>query len=298
MTQPFDRPQSFDLQGHRGARALLPENTIEGFAATTAIGVDSIELDIAITADNIPVVTHDPRLNPDLTRTPDGAWLETTGPAIRSLTLTQLRTYDVGRIKPGSRTATLFPDQRPIDGARIPTLLDVLRATPGTRIDAELKTNPADPDLTVSPQAMADAVIAVASEAGALSRLAIRSFDWRGLAYLLQTHPQIPLAWLTSPQEESARALWWNLDDVSGTTPQAVAQAARGASLWTPAWAANHKSLTPQIIAEAHSIGLRVAAWTVNDPTDMARLLDWGVNSICSDRPDLLRAVYDARQGK
>jgi glycerophosphoryl diester phosphodiesterase len=147
--------RSFELQGHRGARGLFPENTLEGFAATLAMGIRSLELDVSVTADDVAVVTHDPILNPDIARGPDGAWLSGPGPAIRSLTFAELRRYDVGRLRPGSRIAGLHPRQQPHDGARIPTLADVfaLTAATGARVDAEIKTLPDRPDLTVSPAA-------------------------------------------------------------------------------------------------------------------------------------------------
>lgn len=99
MTAPA---YSFDIQGHRGARGLMPENTLAGFAHALAIGVTTLELDCAITKDNVVVVSHDPLLNPDITRGPDGEWLAQPGPPIRHLTYDELQRYDVGRIKPGS----------------------------------------------------------------------------------------------------------------------------------------------------------------------------------------------------
>jgi len=266
--------RSFDLQGHRGARALFPENTLEGFAATLAIGVDTIELDIALTADGVAVVTHDALLNPDITRGPDGAWLAAPGPPVRTLTLSELLRFDIGRLRPGSAYALMFPQQVPHDGARFPTLEKVFSLTvpAGIRVEAELKTSEDRPDLTVSPEAMADAVVAVANAAGALPLLGVRSFDWRGLRYLLRCHPQIPLSWL-------------NRD---GTIP---IEASAGQNA---AWAPQHNSLTEALLAEAHALGLRVVPWTVNAPADMARLIGWGVDGLCSDRPDLLRAAMAA----
>ena len=114
----MNRP--FGLQGHRGARGLFPENTLEGFQAAFALGVESFELDVGVTADNVVVVTHDLALNPDITRDAGGNWLVGTGPAVRDLTWDALRQYDVGRIRPGSRYAGLYPCQRACDGARIP----------------------------------------------------------------------------------------------------------------------------------------------------------------------------------
>ncbi len=92
---------SFELQGHRGARGLFPENTLEGFISTVALGVDAIELDIAVTADRVPVVFHDVALNGDIVRGPDGAWLNGQGPLLRSLTLAALARYDVRAVAAG-----------------------------------------------------------------------------------------------------------------------------------------------------------------------------------------------------
>jgi glycerophosphoryl diester phosphodiesterase len=103
---------AFDLQGHRGARGLAPENTLPAFATALSIGVSTLELDLAMTSDGVLVVSHDRRLNPDHTRGPDGTFLDGEGPAIRSLTLAQLQRYDVGRLKPGTAYAAAFPEQR------------------------------------------------------------------------------------------------------------------------------------------------------------------------------------------
>jgi hypothetical protein len=107
---------AFDLQGHRGARGLAPENTLEGFATALSIGVSTLELDLAMTKDGIVVVSHDRYLNPDHTRGPNGRFLAARGPAIRALTLAELQRYDVGRLQPGTVYAASFPEQRGIGG--------------------------------------------------------------------------------------------------------------------------------------------------------------------------------------
>src|SRR5579863_7203868 len=112
--------RAIDLQGHRGARGLFPENTIAGFAGTLAIGVDTLELDVTMTRDDVVVVTHDARLNPDITRSADGPWLAQPGPPIRALRWAELAAYDVGRMRPGSRYAAQFTHQVPRDGSSIP----------------------------------------------------------------------------------------------------------------------------------------------------------------------------------
>ncbi len=285
--------KTFILSGHRGARWLFPENTVAGFVATCAIGVDALELDIAVTADGVAVVSHDPVLHPDLTRGADGAWLEGPGPVIREMGLAALERYDVGRIRPGSAQAGLFPDQVPVDGSRVPTFAEVLRATGDVVIDAELKTLPDRPHLTVSPESMADTMLAVADAADAARRLVVRSFDWRGLAYLRRVRPEIPLVWLTAPDGVARATLWWGMQGFEGRVPEAVARAAQGAP-WQGGWAPHIKALNEEDVRFAQALGLKVLPWTVNDAGDMARLIGWGVDGFCTDRPDIARKVMHA----
>jgi glycerophosphoryl diester phosphodiesterase len=96
----------------------------------------------------------------------------------------------------------------------------------------------------------------------------------------------MPLAYLTEPATVAAAALWWGAAP-TGSVPATIAAEAAGAP-WQPVWAPQHGSLTPASLAEAHALGLLVVPWTVNDPADMARLIGWGVDGLCSDRPDLL----------
>ncbi|MDE2581487.1 MAG: glycerophosphodiester phosphodiesterase [Rhodospirillales bacterium] len=280
------------LIGHRGARGLFPENTLEGFAAAAALGIDGIELDVALTADGVPVLSHDPALNPALTRGPDGGWIAAPGPLIRTLTAASLAAYDVGRLRPGSALAATFPDQCPIDGARIPHLAAAL-AAPGDAVPefafiVELKTMPDHPDWTAPAAALAEAALAAAAAAGALARVTFESFDWRGPRHLRHLRPDLRLAWLTCPQTVAAAALWWDgprPEDFGGSVPRAVA--AEGGAVWAP----EHADLSAAEIAEAHALGLAVYAWTVNRPEDMARLIGWGIDGLITDRPDHARRV-------
>src|SRR4051812_15429583 len=111
--------QAFDVQGHRGARGLAPENTLAAFRAALALGVDTIETDLAVTRDNVVVISHNPRLNADVTRDAEGHFLLTEGSRIRDLTLGELQRYDGGRLNPGSDYARQFPRQRASDGERV-----------------------------------------------------------------------------------------------------------------------------------------------------------------------------------
>lgn len=274
-----------DIQGHRGARALFPENTLEGFLATAALGVSAFELDVGLTADGVLVVTHNSALNPDIVRDASGAWLSERGPTIHSLTYADLSRYDVGRLRPGSRLAASFPDQQPCDGARIPTLAAILAAIPNARFTIEVKTHPAHPQRTATAQALADATLAVIDDAGAVERVMVEAFDWRVQRHIRPRRPDVRLAWLTSAETVRDAALWWD----GATTPSvsAAAVAAEGGPVWAPGF----ETLTEAAVKEAHALGLSVLPWTVNQSADMRRLIDWGVDGLISDRPNLALAL-------
>jgi glycerophosphoryl diester phosphodiesterase len=295
---------AFDLQGHRGARGLAPENTLEGFTHALGLGVTTLEMDTGVTADGVVVVMHDPTLNPDITRGPDGAWITPPGPAVRSLTLAELQRYDVGRIRPGTRYATTFATQVPVDGARIPTLEAVLalatRASDTVRFNIETKVFPHRPTVTVPPAAMAEAVADVIIRAGVADRAVIQSFDWRSLAWLRDNRPMIARSYLTSQvsgfdtvsSRDGMPSPWLaGLDAAAhgNSVPRLVVAA--GGTIWSP----NFRDLTEAIVAEARALGLTLLPWTVNDAPTMERLIAWGVDGIITDRPDILRGVMAAR---
>jgi glycerophosphoryl diester phosphodiesterase len=266
----------FVVQGHRGDRARWPENTVPGFVAALRTGAHAIELDCGLTSDGIVVVCHDPALNPDLTRGPDGHWIAVPGPLIRDTALAALRAFDVGSARPGSATQRRFPAQRRMDGVRIPTLAEVFEAVAEMRgtVDIELKTDPGSPDRTPAPDELADAVVAVARAAGALDRLALRSFDWRGLDHAARRWPHIPLTWLTEAETVGGE---WRLGR-GGPVPDCLA------GLPDPTtWAPRHDELTQEAVGRAHALGLRVVPWTVNDAADLDRLRTWGVDGVCTD---------------
>jgi glycerophosphoryl diester phosphodiesterase len=277
------------VQGHRGARALFPENTVEGFRRAMALGVRAFELDVGVSADGAVVLSHDLALNPEITRGPDGAWLAGAGPLVRALTQVELAAFDVGRIRPGSAYAARFPDQAAIDGARIPTLAAVLALTAraGVRADIELKTVPHAPEATVSPETMTEIVLATADAAGAAGLIDLRAFDWRIQRHARAIRPDVPLTWLTNRAATEAPLLWWDRA-LDGSAARTVAAAGGGT------WAPEFRDLSREDVAEAHALGLRVAPWTVNAAADIARCLEWGADGVCTDRPDVARAVLQA----
>ena len=135
---------------------------------------------------------------------------------------------------------------------------------------------------------MADAVVVIADALGAAERISVQSFDWRGLRHLRCVRPDIRVSWLTRAAILEDARIWWDgphPSDFADSVPRAVA--AEGGPCWGPDYA----DLTEETIAEAHALGLRVVAWTVNQPGDMRRLIRWGVDGLITDRPDLARRV-------
>ena len=298
--------QAFDLQGHRGARGLAPENTLEGFALALSIGVTTLELDLAVTRDDVLVVSHDRSLNPDHTRGPDGKFLEAEGPAIRALTLAEVQRYDVGRLKPGSAYAAGFPQQRPIDGARIPTLsalFDQVRRSGAdhARFNIETKITPTSGAETPDPDAFATAVATAIRTAGLTARASVQSFDWRTLVALKRIAPEIERVCLTAEalnfdtikRGEPGPSPWTaglDIDDFAGSVPRLVAAA--GCATWSPLY----RNAKPDDVAAAKALGLKIIPWTVNERADMERLIALGVDGLITDYPDRLRAVMAAKE--
>lgn len=295
---------AFDLQGHRGARGLLPENTLPSFEHALALGVTTLELDIAITNDGVLVIHHDPTLNPDTTRDASGRFLERRGVAIHSLTWAELQTYDVGRLKPGTEYARRYPHQQPVDGTRVPRLSDLFDLVKRSgddkvRFAIETKLTPDDPQETPAPEPFAVAVVDEIRKAGMAARSQILSFDWRALQVVQRIAPEIPTVYLTAQQRwldnvgagQPAGSRWTAGFQFRehGSVPKMIKAA--GGSYWS----VHFGDLNAHKVKEAQSLGLKVLVWTVNDPVLMSRMIDLGVDGLITDRPDLARDVLKGR---
>ena len=285
-----------EIHGHRGVRGLLPENTLPAFERAIALGVDALEFDVCMTRDGVAVVHHDTALNTDHTRDAGGAWLEPPGALLRDLDAAALSGLDVGRARPGSRTSLRFPHQEPRDGARIPTLAEVLALgrQPGAgsvRFNVEIKLSPLEPDETAGPEALAQAVAAALRVEGMTGRATVQSFDWRVLRELRRLAPELSIACLTSERgwrdtvlrgraEPSPWTAGLSVDEHGGSVPRLVRRFGRAE------WMPFHTDLTADALAEARTLGLRVIVWTVNEVSDMQALAGLGVDGIVTDYPD------------
>jgi len=292
---------AFDLEGHRGTRGLAPENTLAAFRRAIEIGVTTIETDMAVTKDDVVVISHNPTLNPDLVRDPDGRWLASPGPPIRSLTFAELRRYDIGRLNPASQYARQFPEQNAVDGERFPKLAELFDLAKASgkpvRFNIETKITPTSGANTPDPAAFARMVIAVVREANVVDRVTVQSFDWRTLIEVKRIAPEIETSCLTIQTQnddtvqqapDGGPSPWHAglaLRDHGGSVPRLVKAA--GCGTWSMFW----RNLSPQELADAHALGLKVLPWTVNDRSDMRRLIDLGVDGIITDYPDRLREV-------
>jgi glycerophosphoryl diester phosphodiesterase len=288
--------------GHRGAAGLLPENTLSAFARACEIGVDAVELDVLLTADGEAVVHHDFNLKPEMTRTKEGKWLEGSSlPPINGLTLAELKTYDVGRLRPQSRYARRYPQQQAVDGQHVPTLREVIslhrqQCQKSIELWIEIKTTPEAPGLTPSPEVVSEMVVKILREENISDRARILSFDWRNLAYVQKIAPDIPAVYvslegarLNNIKSGQPGASPWlaglDIDDFDGSIPRAIQ--ATGGRYWAP----YYKQVTFNDIEKAHQLGIQVFVWTPDSRSEMERLIEAGVDGIITNRPDVLRSL-------
>ncbi len=294
---------SFDIEAHRGGRALLPENTLPAFANALSMGVNTLELDVGVTADRELVISHERGLNPDLARDAKGLYVTAPGTPFVKLRLDEVKAYDVGQIRPDSSYAKQFPDQRAVPGTRIPTLKELFALVRKSgngcvRFNIETKIDPNHPDQSPDPQTFVALLLGLIDAEAFADRVMIQSFDWRTLQLVQQQAPKIPTVYLTL-QRGSGRTIvldratnWmagFNPADHGGSLPRTIKAA--GGAIWSPYFG----DVTAALVTEAHGLGLRVVVWTVNKSEDMARMIESGVDGIISDRPDLLRQAAAAK---
>ncbi len=293
-----------DLQGHRGARGLAPENTLRAFEVALQHGVTTLELDIAITRDGVLVIHHDLALNPAIARDASGQWLQQPSAPIHAMTWDELQRYDVGRLKPGERYSANHPDQVPLDGARVPRLSDLFDLVrkgghDKVRFAIETKVDPRRPEATLPPEPFAKAVVDAVRAAGMAQRTQILSFDWRTLQVVQRIAPEIPTVYISAQRqwlvnigagapEPSAWTAGLKFSE-HGSVPRMV-KAAGGRY-----WSVYFGDVDAAKVKEAHALGLKVLAWTVNDAPTMQRMLDLGIDGLITDRPDIARKVFAAR---
>jgi glycerophosphoryl diester phosphodiesterase len=272
---------SVEIQGHRGARGLWPENTVQGFTRTLELGVDVLELDVGLTADGVPVLHHDQALRADTVRDrgpcrPNDPMYPYVGRPIRELTLAQVKTVDAGILH-----QRFAETQKPLPGAEVPTLAEVceLVARHDVRLAVEIKTDPSWPDV----ETITATAVKVLDSYGLTGRSRLLAFDWRVLGVAGELIPGGERVALVEP--DTLQASWMAGHDPAGGL--VAAAVAAGATMISP----KGVMVTPELVRAAHDAGLAVVVWTVNEPEEMARHIAFGADAIVTDYPDRLRTL-------
>lgn len=275
----------FDVEGHRGAKGLVVENTLASFAAAYDAGVTGVELDVRLSADGHLVVWHDPVLLP-LKCLPTGPDL--VGARVAELTLAQLRTVDIG-----SRALPGFPGQRTSPGARISTLSEVLRHGRGRAPEVwwtiEVKVNPLDRREADRRPTLVEGVLSTVHDLGLERQCFVHSFDWSVLELSAQLAPDVLRSALVEAGVTWVEGSPWTGSVTVGESHEDVCEAAAavGAHVISP----EHVLVDAAFVERAHAAGLGVLPWTVNDPERIVQLAEAGVDGLVSDYPDRALAV-------
>ena len=283
------------LHGHRGARGIWPENTMFGFKNTLDLGVRVVELDILLTRDEIPVVTHNPTLMAATTRDEHGLWVQAEDLKISDFTFEELRRFDVGGIRAGTAYGARYPEQAFLFGQAIPSFTEVLQLVgrevyKDVWLNIEIKSTPLHPGLTPPPAKLAHHVVHAIQDAGLQDRVIVQSFDWRVLREVAQIAPALARSHLTyldcaTPVMQPniyADSPWMAGTSVAPDRADLCdVIAGMGGKIWSPF----HEDITAQDVARAQALGLIVNAWTVNEIGDIDRVLAAGVDGIITDYP-------------
>ncbi|MEM9856614.1 MAG: glycerophosphodiester phosphodiesterase [Bacteroidota bacterium] len=269
--------QKIDIQGHRGARGVLPENTIPAFIYALDQGVTTLELDLAITKDNQVVVSHEPWISPEICLDTDKNELkEGRGLNIYTMTYEQVRSYDCG-----SKVHKRLLTQEKVETYK-PLLSDVIKASERhiksftqyeVDYNIEIKSHPqGDGKYHPKPEEFSDLVYALIDQYLPMERIVIQSFDFRVLKYWHKKYPKVRLAALV----ENKKSIDTNLANL-GFKP----------TIYSP----DYNLLSKDKVANLRSRGIKVIPWTVNDTTAMKQLIDWKVDGLITDYPNRAKAL-------
>jgi glycerophosphoryl diester phosphodiesterase len=333
-TSKAGEPQLMQVYAHRGARSFAPENTMPAYEATLHIGADWVDMDVVYTKDGQILISHDPVMNPDIVRDAQVNFIAQNKEALKkmspteratfnqkyaakNLTLAQLLQFDVGRLNLSSSYSKFFPDQRPVDGTHMPTLLEVIhyvnRITKNkVGFQIEMKTDPAHPEYSEDAATFAKALYKILKDEKIMNRAEIQAFDFKCLQELNKLNPKVKTAYLTSRDNEKGgdddffqsdaikATLWTNgikVSDYHNSIPQMVK--AMGGFAWEP----EDAELTQASLAEAHALGLKVVVWswperlgTAFDSKLINQMIDWRVDGIITDDPARLESILAVRR--
>ena len=290
------KPGFISLVGHRGARGLMPENTIEGFEYILDNGINAIEFDVLLTKDEVPIITHDFHLSKSTTRNAKGNWLLKDGPRISDLTIEDLKAFDVGGVDKRSSYGILYPEQAFLSGVRIPKLSDLLELAclpkgQNLFLLLEIKSDP-----SIDKRKVIEHIVFEIQKRSLSNRVVLHSFDWNLLDECSLIAPEMPRSYLSQIPESSNDPFDKPTEEISPdfssfncSIPEAI-QAA-GGHLWCPYF----KDITVDLVTEAHNLGLPVCTWTVNEVEDIENMIDMGIDGIITDYTDRAKKIFKSR---
>ena len=288
------KPNYIKIYGHRGARGVLPENTLESFKYLFENNIHAYETDILISKDFIPVITHDFRLDPSYTKDINDNWIEDENIKIIDLTYDQILQFDVGTLNKLSKYGRKFINQKSLQNQKIPKLSELLKLTSDNivedlLINLEIKSTPIEKNLTPEPDEMVKIIIDEVSRSNLEDRIIYSSFDWRVLREIKERDSKIPRAYLTSGAGGKIydKSPWLDFTPLHNGVELPELIKALGGSAWHP----NYKDVNKEIVQTSHDKGLPVNVWTVNRESDMLRMIDYGVDGIMTDYPLKLKEL-------
>ena len=302
-------PPALDIQGHRGARGLFPENTLVGFRKTIEMGVTTLELDLNLSKDLGLIVYHDPYINQNLCLDDNGDSIATDmfgyGPLISNLTLKEIKTFDCGSLNPD---VLRFPQppRKNIPGEKIPILqevFDLLAEYPEKNIwlNIEIKISP-EFQLTAPIDVFVKAVVQVINHNSAANKVNIQSFDWQVLESVKIQAPYIKTAALLGQFtfksiNDSVPSPWLNgiHFEKSGSTALTMLKKAEN---YVDIFSPSRRLIMPEdslflgnTVNELKNNGFPVIPWTINRTKTMEKVILQGVDGIITDYPDSLLMV-------
>ena len=285
----LSKPDHIKIYGHRGARGNLPENTLRSFKFLFDNNISAYETDILISKDLVPVIFHDFRLNPNITKTNDGEWI-IDDIKIFDQTFEELSKFDIGTVNKRSKYGKRFLKQKKLSNQKIPKLSELLELTSKNLsdnlvINLEIKSTPVEKKLTPNPNEMVKLIMDDVNKFELNDKIIYSSFDWRILNEIKETYPKISRAYLTSEKKGKIydKSPWLNFMPLYDSDVNELPRLIK--TLGGKAWHPKHIDINKDVVRISHEVGLPVNVWTVNEEFEMLRMIDYGVNGIITDYP-------------
>ena len=290
---------ALEIYAHRGGAGLFPENSLEAYSNAISLGVDVIDMDVMLNKNKTLIVFHDPYLHHEFVQEKKGNYIPHKKLFIKKLSLSKIKQYEIGKLKAGSKRSALYPEQKALDNVRIPTLKEAIahcdELTKGNiRYQIEVKSDPFYPECYFPPKIVASRLCSFLKKRNLIDRVEVQSFDWRVLLEIRKKQPSISLAFLQESETTHKETLhfkdkkWsagYDAKDFDFCTLKMIQSL--GGKIWGP----EHTLLTKERVEKAKKLGLKVVPWTINDPLKMEQYLEYGVDAIITDRPDILRDI-------